>query len=593
VRFDQIEWLESRTLLSVSSHARIVNGDIVDGIINGNPTAEYDAVGLVGNRTGWFCTGTLIAPQFVLTAGHCAEGIRATHGRFAIDGSTYATSQVYVHPDYNGNRIGFSDNANDIAIFQLSVSVAGVEPDAIFRGTPHVGDVVTLVGFGAGGTGSSGHDGSFGTKRAGTTPIDGVTPRRILWTFDNNQESNTAPGDSGGPAYITMGGVNYVAGVTSGGDRYDAGIGDHSYDTRVDYYASWIDSIVGISEPLDSGPAPGPQPSGDDHADVPGSDATALGIGSTFATTGSLETRGDRDVFRVEVSERGSLSLDLSDLTGSLDTYLRVFDADGNLVAGDDDSGPGRNSHLSLLVQSGVYYVSAGAYNDAGTGNYQLSGRFATDDHADTLIGATSLPIDASGSGFVGGSIGQSGDRDVFRFVAGRNGHLAIDLEGLSGFDPVLTVFDSRGRVVAANDDWFGGTRDSHVVVRVRSGSAYYVQAAGYLTSQGEYSLQLSPTVAARHGGGIRSAAAVFAFLHVENSAVHADDVDDVDDAAERSRSVSIERSVNSVAESTCAEPSIASQAAAPHEHTAGGSTSAHVIDHILADAIGDAVDLG
>ena len=44
--------------------------------------------------------------------------------------------------------------------------------------------------------------------------------------------------------------VLYLAGVTSGGDSATAGIGDHSFDTRVDAYASWIDSIVGTASTL-------------------------------------------------------------------------------------------------------------------------------------------------------------------------------------------------------------------------------------------------------------------------------------------------------------------------------------------------------
>jgi secreted trypsin-like serine protease len=212
-------------------------------IVNGTPTTAYPSVGIVGDNTGGFCTGTLIAPQFVLTAGHCAVGIPNTAGRFQLGSASYATSQVIVHPNYNDAAIG-SDNANDIAIYKLASPVSNIAPSPIYRGTPQVGELLTIVGFGAGGRGDTGHDGSFGTKRVGTTTIDQVTPKLIHWNFDNNNESNTAPGDSGGPAFLDVGGVFYVAGVTSGGDKSDAGIGDHSFDTRVDAFQAWIDSIV-------------------------------------------------------------------------------------------------------------------------------------------------------------------------------------------------------------------------------------------------------------------------------------------------------------------------------------------------------------
>jgi secreted trypsin-like serine protease len=218
-------------------------------IVNGTPTTAYPSVGLVGDNTGNFCTGTLIAPQFVLTAGHCAEGVGNTAGRFQLGSSTYSTSQVFVHPNYNSNLIG-DDNANDIAIYKLATPVTNIAPSQIYRSTPTVGQMLTLVGFGGGGTGNTGTDGSFGTKRVGTTPIDSVSAKLIRWTFDNNTESNTAPGDSGGPAFVTVSGTNYVAGVTSGGEQANAGIGDRSFDTRVDAFASWIDSIVGSTTSL-------------------------------------------------------------------------------------------------------------------------------------------------------------------------------------------------------------------------------------------------------------------------------------------------------------------------------------------------------
>ncbi len=83
----------------------------------------------------------------------------------------------------------------------------------------------------------------------GHTPIDFVTATFIKWRFDNvpapNQESDTAPGDSGGPQFITVGGVLQVASVTSGGSKANASFGDVSYNTRVDIATAWIDSITG------------------------------------------------------------------------------------------------------------------------------------------------------------------------------------------------------------------------------------------------------------------------------------------------------------------------------------------------------------
>jgi|GEM_PF-672574 len=253
-RFTPAETFEPRAVMSAVSvsqsgamalhqHSQTA---ISTRIVNGTQTSDYPAVGLIGESGYHFCTGTLIAPQYVLTAAHCAEGVGNTSGTFTVGGRSYQTERVYVHPNYNRNAIG-SDSANDIAIYKLSQPVIGITPMDIFRGIPQVGQLLTLVGFGGGGNGTTGTNGDFGIKRVGTTPIDQVTRTLIHWDFDNNTEANTAPGDSGGPAFVTINGVKYIAGVTSGGDSPNASIGDHSFDTRVDAYADWITNIAGVT----------------------------------------------------------------------------------------------------------------------------------------------------------------------------------------------------------------------------------------------------------------------------------------------------------------------------------------------------------
>jgi hypothetical protein len=98
------------------------------------------------------------------------------------------------------------------------------------------------------------------------------------------------------------------------------------------------------------------------------------------SSTGTLETTGDRDWFRVQLVAGTSYMIDLQGQhagAGTLeDPYLRVHDANGNLLAESDDIVLGINRDSELTFQAGTtgtYYLEAGAFADNYTGTYRLS----------------------------------------------------------------------------------------------------------------------------------------------------------------------------------------------------------------------------
>ncbi|PHR93778.1 MAG: hypothetical protein COA69_03880 [Robiginitomaculum sp.] len=94
--------------------------------------------------------------------------------------------------------------------------------------------------------------------------------------------------------------------------------------------------------------------------------ATAIVNGSV---SGVLETTSDSDWFAITLvaGQRYSFA---SDGTGSdvlEDPFLTLYDANGNVVKSNDDSGPDLNAKMTFIAEtSGVYYIGASSVNSDG-----------------------------------------------------------------------------------------------------------------------------------------------------------------------------------------------------------------------------------
>ena len=226
--------------------------------------SDFSAVGtFAANLTG---AGTLIAPDWVLTAAHLIIG--AGSGTFTLNDASYTSSQIITDPAWNGNVY----SGNDFALVHLSSPIAAIPPAMLYTGTSEFGQVGTFVGYGFTGTGLTGYNTALGNqKRAFQNMIDGDFGLPLLVyaaDFDNPHDPNASgfgsvyplalegcvtPGDSGGGVFIQQGSQYYLAGVISTVGYLDGSpngsYSDASGFGRMSAALPWINSTIAVPEP--------------------------------------------------------------------------------------------------------------------------------------------------------------------------------------------------------------------------------------------------------------------------------------------------------------------------------------------------------
>lgn len=207
--------------------AGTIDHDPADPLIYGGEPVEPGAwPAVVAVRTTKLCTGTLVAPDLVLTAAHCFQPvpvapIQIYFGDTQVSASVVSSDAWGSHPDFCLP----ADCGEDLHDFAWVKLPSAVEIDPIvpitnqseFDEAMQVGVELTFVGFG------QDEDEVTGIKRQVVSSLTAFNESGREFQAGSDGK-DTCLGDSGGPALVQLASGEWrIAGVISRGEECGVG----------------------------------------------------------------------------------------------------------------------------------------------------------------------------------------------------------------------------------------------------------------------------------------------------------------------------------------------------------------------------------
>ena len=239
-------------MLYIAAAAALICQSPAFAIVGGAPPSN-DGVGravvtIVGSR-GNFCSGALIAPKLVLTAGHCVQpgaDYRIVEYDREHKPQLKTVKRVAVHPGFSIQAILGHRATADVALLELDAATKDGTPAALGIPTTPLapGNAFGIAGIGVTirGDGKSG-----GVVRTASLVATGKPGTLQIRLFDPTTQGTkpglgACTGDSGGPAFEDQQAGPVIVGVISWstGPNGSDGCGGLTGVTPLTLYRDWI-----------------------------------------------------------------------------------------------------------------------------------------------------------------------------------------------------------------------------------------------------------------------------------------------------------------------------------------------------------------